>query len=286
MRRRGLARSSWLPILNSFAYYIALPALIISSFLILNWNDGNLLRMIGLQFFSILILVILLIAVMRVLRVQYQTIAGVLLVSTLGNTVYMGFPISYLAFGAGATSLFVGVAAAQLVASILIVLIALEYLLSARPSFLRIATHTIQNPLFISPFIGILFSFLPHSSHLFSFLFETTRLLGTSASPVALFALGIFLSSASLTRSSLTPSFFSTITKLIFAPLILYGLAMLFNFSLSDISLSVLIAAMPTAATSFVIADRYHLTNPFIANTIFLSTILSAITISAILFIF
>ncbi|MEN9342016.1 MAG: hypothetical protein RIQ54_272 [Candidatus Parcubacteria bacterium] len=285
-RARGLAESSWMPTLNSFAYYIALPALIISGFLVLDWSDGTLLRMIGIQAVSAVFLALLIITILRLAHVHSRTIAGVILVATLGNTVYMGFPISYLAFGPAATPLFVGVAAAQLVISILIALIAIEYLISPHPSPLSVITHTTYNPFFISPLIGISLSFLPHSWHAFSFLVETTRLLGASASPVALFSLGIFLSSTTLSRSSYALSLFSTVIKLLCAPLVVYGLATVFHFSLSDISFSVLIAAMPTAVTSFVIADRYHLTDPFIANTIFISTVSSAITLSLILFIF
>ncbi|MDD3679516.1 MAG: AEC family transporter [Candidatus Shapirobacteria bacterium] len=133
-------------------------------------------------------------------------------------------------------------------------------------------------PLFWAIVLGLAFSLLKLS--LSSFLLSGLSMVGVTASPVALFSLGIFLCLCLLKRR-LFPSFILAGLKLIGLPLFM---ALIFailglDFRQPLVAVSLLQAAMPLAVTTFVLAQKYQLDQDLVANTIFISTLLSVIQV-------
>jgi predicted permease len=104
------------------------------------------------------------------------------------------------------------------------------------------------------------------------------RLFGTAAGPCALFALGVSLARYSFPRRFAEIAYLS-LSKLILHPLIVWifmALVFVVDPRLSQVGL--LAAAMPTAATVFVLAEYYNTRVPLASGAILISTVLSLMT--------
>lgn len=108
--------------------------------------------------------------------------------------------------------------------------------------------------------------------------------LGDAATPCALFALG-----ASLTRYSiggnLKESALLVMLKTVVHPLLVWLLATrVFDVAPLWVTTAVTLAALPAGITPYLFAQRYQACEATIASAVFLSTLLSVLTLSALLF--
>lgn len=108
--------------------------------------------------------------------------------------------------------------------------------------------------------------------------------LGSAATPCALFALG-----ASLTRYSLGGNLREPMVlvalKTVIHPLLVWVLAAhVFEVPQLWVMTAVLLAALPAGITPYLFAQRYGVCQQAVASAVFLSTLLSVLTLSVLLF--
>ncbi|MFN4065471.1 AEC family transporter [Azoarcus communis] len=108
--------------------------------------------------------------------------------------------------------------------------------------------------------------------------------LGSAATPCALFALG-----ASLTRYSLAGNLREPMVlvalKTVIHPLLVWVLAAhVFEVPQLWVMTAVLLAALPAGITPYLFAQRYGVCQQAVASSVFLSTLLSVLTLSVLLF--
>lgn len=72
---------------------------------------------------------------------------------------------------------------------------------------------------------------------------------------------------------------FAITAKLVILPLVVFLISVLFGYSKEFTQVSVLISAMPTAITSFVLAQKYSLNEQLTADIILVSTLLSILSL-------
>lgn len=112
------------------------------------------------------------------------------------------------------------------------------------------------------------------------------QMLGAAAGPCALFAMG-----ASLAAYPLAGDVLSTlplvVLKLLVHPLLVWVLAVpVLGLEGIWVPVAVLMASMPTGINVYLVATRYEAGTTVAARTIFLSTVISVLTISAALYLF
>jgi hypothetical protein len=112
------------------------------------------------------------------------------------------------------------------------------------------------------------------------------QMLGAAAAPCALFAMG-----ASLAAYPLAGDVLSTLPlvllKLFVHPLLVWVLAVpVLGLEGVWVPVAVLMATMPTGINVYLVATRYEAGTTVAARTIFLSTVISLLTISAALYVF
>lgn len=277
-----IARPSWISVLNNFIYYISLPAIITQSFWETNWRSFNNLLTVEINSVVVIFYALLLALFLFFTHFSNRTKATIILISLTGNTVYMGFPIAQNAFSADYFPTVVASAAPHLVLGLIFGLIAAEYIKHQSFKLSTILDKLLKNPLILSIVVGIFLHFLyPNYSDTFG-LKKTINMLSSTASPLALFALGEFMFGK-------IKAFFSyealllSVAKLFLLPLFTGLTLMLFNFNPQTIAVSTLMSAMPTAITAFVISERYQLDNHLVVGSITISTILSFFTLSFLL---
>jgi len=151
-------------------------------------------------------------------------------------------------------------------------------------ALLDVVLALVRNPLVVSPALGLLVSYLgwPLPIPMIN-LFD---LLGAAASPSALFAIGLFMSSRPL-AADLSEVGWISVLKLLWQPLLVWWLADTF-FPMEPFWLAsaIILAALPTGALTFVIAQKYEVYVERTSGVILVSTIASVITLSVLLAIY
>ncbi|WP_323736971.1 AEC family transporter [Methanosphaera sp. ISO3-F5] len=106
--------------------------------------------------------------------------------------------------------------------------------------------------------------------------------LGNSAIPLIMLSLGLTISFKDF-KSYLSDVVFVSFSRLLIAPIILYTLLAGTGFSGLMLQVSVLQSAMPTAMNSLVLAITYDLDVELVSAVVFITTIISLLTLPVII---
>jgi malonate transporter len=284
--RSGLLGQGSTAALNAFVYYFALPPLLFLSMArvplgqIFHWSYLG-AYVGGLLLTACLSLIVGLILFRR--HAAELSLQG--MTAVFSNTGYMGVPLFLTAFGeeGALPALILTVFNGAVVVGTVVILI--EFALSRSGNPLRIFRDVglalLKNPLVMSAVIGVLWSaaHLPIPKP----LSNLCEILGAASGPCALFAMGLSLVTTAGGGSSRETGWL-VFLKLVVQPVLTAWLA----FSVFDLDLfwgisAVLLAALPTGALTFVVAQRYGLYVREATQATLVSTVLSVVTVSAVL---
>lgn len=272
--------------LNTFVYWFALPPVMFLSIAtvplssVFNW-----------PFIWTLLAGMAAVAVPSFVLARFlfpNSFAGLTLHSLTGifaNTGYMGIPLFIAAFGTdGALHAVIATTVNNVVLlGLTILLIELRGGTGASPLrvFGNAVLAVVRGPLFLAPLAGVLWSWsglgLPVAATNF------LGLMGAAAGPCALFAIGLFMVGKPIATGA------GEVGWLVFAKIILQPLATwwfaaaVFDLDFELTRGAVLMAALPTGALAFVIAQRYGIFVQRCSAAILVSTVLSIATVSALL---
>lgn len=280
LRRHKLLSDNNIHVLNLLVYYVSLPAIIFISFYNLDWTRAANLKILGFNLVLLIVISFLTLILLSFTNLKPIYKAAIFSASIVGNTVYIGFPLAQKAFDANLYNNFLIAATPQLVFGIIIAVLVYEFYVIKSKNFKTYFFDFIKNPLVISLFLGVIFSLTQIKGGFINTLLSPIQMFAATASPIALLALGGFLRGR-YDHSDFVNSLFVSTIKLVLFPLILFVLAKYFLSFPSEPS--ILAASMPTAATVFVIAEKYNVVPKFIASTLFLTTVISIFSVSIIL---
>jgi malonate transporter and related proteins len=135
-----------------------------------------------------------------------------------------------------------------------------------------------RNPLFLAIAAGLAMSLLGLSTP--KALDEFLRLLGSSAGPVALFAIGVFVYRAEPVRPD-AGSWLLIALKLVVHPLLMWLVtSTILGLPAVTVSVMTVIAALPAAGTAFLLVERNGGNVDRVASAILMSTAFSFLTIT------
>lgn len=272
--------------LNSFVYYFALPALlfifvarapverIIYVPFLAAWGGGLAITFILMLFVS---------------RVFYADSLGVMTLRAMNalfaNTGYMGIPLVMTAYGEAAALPAIMATVTMSVVFIPLMIMLLEIDRHGKTDSAAIVRGVgmalIKNPIVIPVALGVMVTLTDFPLPLP--LANLADLLGNAAGPCALFAMGMFSAGQSL-RSGIAETSVMTVTKLIVHPLVTWVLVTrVFEMDHLWAVVTVIVAGLPTGATCFVLAQRYGVFVARTSSVTFASTLLSVVTVSALL---
>ncbi|MEM3399410.1 MAG: AEC family transporter [Candidatus Micrarchaeia archaeon] len=196
----------------------------------------------------------------------------VLMTSMLINTGNMGLSFCLFAFGNEGLSL----GAYYMVVNTIIMYTAGVYIASGSRmlEFLKL-------PLVYFVAAGIALSAL--SIKLPAPIFGVVELLGKSALPVQLIMLGVQLSRIKPDARKIKLPCLNAFVRLIIGPVVAFVLCSFAGISGIYMGVLVLQSAMPSAVTNFLLAAKYRRREELVASIVFVSTLLSLLTIPAVL---
>ena len=279
--------------LNKFCYWFALPPV-----LFLGPARVPLEQVFNLPFIATFMggvaitwLIALAVGVIA-FRDRPAVIALALLSGTFSNAGYMGIPLFLAAFGPQGVLPAVIATVSYTLLLVATTVIIVEADLAghggAARAFVNVLKGLVKSPLIVAPLLGLAFnaSGLAMPKPVANF----GELLGASAGPAALFAIGLFLSTRSLGTlvggKKLAEVAWLVYVKLIVQPLATWWLAGQFGLDAYWRGAAVILASLPTAALCFVLAQQYKQFVERASATILISTVLSPIVISTIMILF
>ena len=277
LRRIGVMEAEHAGIINRYAFYLAVPALIVSvvattPFLQIEWRAVAVYSslQVGLALAGF--------AVLRLLfRIEMREAVLLGMATSFVNHVFFVLPIA---------ERLVGPDAAMPMAGIVMVdagfIFPMSVLLVARLSGGRTGQGRLAGLLFRNPFvyaspIGVAIGLMGDAAPAGLMTFMTFA--GGSAAPVLLFTLGITLAGSSLLR---TGGAVWTVVglKLLAHPVLVGSGLALVGASAFTGDITLLVAAGPCGAMPFVIATQYGVATERLAKVVLISTLLSILSLA------
>jgi predicted permease len=256
-----------------FVFYIATSALLIQAVVSIDTHSfGRFPRFVFANTVAIIAIYLAMYGVLRLLRTKYRIGASILYASNVSNNIYIGLPFIWALYGNEGLRY----AAVYLALPMTLGDLAQFYILSRwRHSSLsarRFVLDFIQNPIVISIVIGAIIVLL--GIKLPSPIGEGIDFLGRSATGLAIFAMGLFLSLSSWKHFHVKLALLTTVLKLFVVPFAAL-LICKYAFHLSHVALaaSVIMLAMPSAIFCMVVATEYDFDEHATADAIILSSV-------------
>lgn len=223
------------------------------------------------------------IAVAFLRRLDTQTASIEAQCAAIGNTGFLGVPMLGLLLGQEAVGPIILVLAIDLIvfSSLLVILVT-----GSRQGkmditiFRTVGIGLLKNPMIVSIVLGLMVSSsgLPLPTPITEFV----TILGSAATPGALFAIGASLASKSAER--LIIAGWLSFCKLILHPLFV-GLGAFLFFPVDDFKAAVVVsaAALPVAGNVFILAQHYGIAPQRVSASILISTAISIVTVSVVI---
>jgi predicted permease len=281
--RFGLLGDASSEALNRFVYYVALPALFfvsLSSVGVGEALDWSFVAAFGGALFATFVLAIAIALFAFRARPAVLCLHG--LSAIFSNTGYMGIPLLITAFGEPAKlpAIIATMITGAIVMPIGVVIVEIDIGRGGSPARIlgKVSHAVIRNPLVLSAAGGLLVSFLglPMPRAIATFC----QIMGSAAGPCALFAIGLFMVGRSL-RADLGEVAWLVLLKLLVQPTIAWWLAFeMFSMPYVWAASAVILAALPTGALVFVLAQQYDVYVQRASAAILISTVVSVVTLS------
>lgn len=285
-RRIGLLPQESAAALNQYVFYIAVPPLMFLSTARVDIDTVLHWQFIGAFLGGSLLAVVCGFLGWRWLRMQSPLDWTVVALNAVwANTVYMGVPIFYFMFGGeGALPVVIATLSTNLV--FIFALAVMSELQNSAGNVLQklrglLSQALLKNPVMMAPLLGMVVSISGVSLPLA--LLTPLEMLAPSAAPVALFALGMSLYGLPVKGAGPALGWLSFI-KLIVHPLAVYLMAVwVFQLDAYWAASAVLLAALPTGAMVFVLAQQYRTRVTLSSATIMVTTLGSIVTLAVLL---
>lgn len=258
---------------SNFLTNITLPCLLISSF---NYTySQDMISKARIMFVYSIIIHIILIFVSRVLTFKYpENSKKVLRFATIfSNCGFMGYPVLESLFGK--IGIFYG---AIFNIPFNIFMFSIGIMIYTGKKDLKTLKEVLVNPAIIATILGlIIFSFsikLPYP------LFTAMSIVGSMTTPLSMIIVGAMLSEIRLKDIfSGTLVYYASFLRLIAVPFLTLGILKLLNADKLLMQIAVIIEAMPAAVLASVLAEKYGADTALASRSVFISTIISMITI-------
>lgn len=258
---------------SNFLTNITLPCLLISSF---NYSySEDMIAKARIMFVYSIIIHIILIFASRVLTFKYpENSKKVLRFATIfSNCGFMGYPVLESLFGK--IGIFYG---AIFNIPFNIFMFSVGVMIYTGKKDLKTLKEVLVNPGIIATTLGlIIFSFsikLPYP------LFTAMSIVGSMTTPLSMIIVGAMLSEIRLKDIfSGTLVYYASFLRLIAVPFLTLGILKLLNADKLLMQIAVIIEAMPAAVLASVLAEKYGADTALASRSVFISTIISMITI-------
>ncbi|SHE79289.1 AEC family transporter [Caloramator proteoclasticus] len=276
-RKRGFINLQVNKSLSELLLNVTLPFMIIASF---NFKFSKDMLNLGIKLFlisTVIHTVLLLLGSIIYKRFNEDEYKVLWFITVFSNCGFMGYPVVESIYGK------IGLFYAALfnIPFNILMWTAGVFIFSGRGDKQNLR-KAILNPGILSVFIGlIIFLF---SVELPTPIIKTLEMVGSMTTPLSMIIIGSTLADAKIKSIFEGYSvYFGSFIRLISIPLIVYFILNLFGLKDFYLNIPVIITAMPAAANTVIMAEKYGGNAEYASKVVFLTTILSVVTIPAVL---
>ncbi|TLE17018.1 AEC family transporter [Helicobacter apodemus] len=258
-----------------FVITFALPCLIFDKIYHLNF-ETSLLLLIGMGLIACFIAGVFAVTLGYILKFSKSTLVSIFLLTSFGNTLFVGVPVIAGIYG----ERFIGeIIFYDSLATALPMLLLSPFIL-ALGTYQKINLwENIKKIIRFPPFIALALGFLLRLFPIPDFIFSPIEIFGNTATPIALFAIGL-----SLSFNAIITSYKSAILvifcKTLLAPFIFILLVMIIDLEFNTIAkVTILESAMPTMTLAGAIIMKAKLDSNLAISSIAFGILFSLLTI-------
>lgn len=151
-----------------------------------------------------------------------------------------------------------------------------------RVNFGKTFINILKNPIIIGIFAGVLFSVL--GIRMPNILTKTVNMIGDMTTPLALICIGATFEGRKAIKK-LVPTCIATALKLVILPALFLPVAILLGFRNQEMMAIVIMLGSPTTISSYIMAKNMNNDAVLSSSIIVLTTLLSSLTLTGIIFI-
>lgn len=287
LRRSGFLDGTFFAGLNRFAYWVALPALLVHAIGRTEFRAGPFLEITWLLAIGTGAAAIAGYVVALAMGLRGPRLGVFVQAAYRGNLAFVGLPVIIFAFagdpeaGAGDVVAYAILALAPMV--VVFNVVAVVVLVAHGPARLTgrlLARQVLTNPLIVATAIGLALSFAPFA--LPPFFAKALELLADAALAAALLALGAALSFEAL-RGRWAASITAAAVKGAVPVAAGWGGALLLGTGTEETTMALIFLATPTAVASYTLADQLEGDGDLAAACVVASTVLSLVPLAVVL---
>ncbi len=249
-----------------YVIYFSLPALVIQKIREVGVS-GDSAGVVLIAWSIILISILISLFIGKFLKLEDKSMRAFVLVSSFGNTAFMGYPFTFAFFGD--EGLRYAVLYDQLGSFLLVISLGF---------FVATGRFSIKEVLIFPPLLALIFGFLIKEVELHPVIHTFLDVSGKSLIPVVLFAIGLKFSPSHI-FDSIKGASLALFIKMFLAPLIVFVFLKAFSFSSLNYKVAFLETAMPPMVMAGVLAIKYGLDEKLAVSAITLGIILSFFTV-------
>ncbi len=270
LKLRGIFKEEDSKAFIDYVIYFALPLTVFKSVRELGYGR-DVSEVVIFAWGTILLSAVLSLGVGKLLKLKGGRLRAFILVSTFGNTAFMGYPFTYALFGE--EGLRYAIIYDQLGSFLAVITLGL---------FVSVGRFSLREVLLFPPFWGILGGFLLSGIYLPDYVERFIDVSSRSLIPVILFSLGLKLNFRDM-KSSVGLSFAVLGLKMIAVPLVLLSLLKLMGAQALHYKVILLESSMPPMVMAAVLAMRYSLDEKLAISSVMLGIFLSFLSVPAII---
>ena len=276
--RSKVASHQWIDILNKYALWIGLPALVVNGMLKLEGIDRAVVEVMVYNSLFIVSCILLAYPVKTIFAFSNQRRQALFFVFAYGNVAYLGIPVLQNLIGEDILPIASVLAALYVFWLLTLALVLVEVHGNAQFNAGQLFMRLIKSPLLISVVAGIVL--VAFKIRLPLVAEKTISLFAGSVTAVVLFSLGIFIG---YQKRATLKEWGESALFAVFIMLVLPAAYWLFlqksGLPGDYMHASILDATMPLGLTSYALAHQYNLDTPFVARLVVVSTLLAIFNI-------
>jgi predicted permease len=274
LRATGVLKREHAHPINAIIIYVGLPAFIFKAVHSAELRP-DLLGVVAVAWGVFAAMLLLGWLVARLLKLPAETAGGFVLATALGNTGYIGYPVTQALLGADALpeAIFYDVFGTVFALALVGLLVAQRY-----GSNDEARINPVRELFTFPAVIALLAALALKAVPIPNLVMDGIGLLANMVAPLIMISVGLSLRASTIGRHA--PALTAiAVLRLLVAPLIGLALAAMLVGSTAALRTTVLEAGMPTMMLTLVVGERFDLDTDFIASAIFVTTAVSAATL-------
>jgi len=276
--RTKAASIAWVDILNKYALWIGLPALVIASLMHLDLKGQSYSGLILINSGYFIFCMLLAFPLAWIFKLSSRVKRSLILVLSYGNVAYLGIPVLSATYGENILPVASVVVAVYIFWLFTLGIVLIEITGEERLNGKKILLNLFQNPLLLSVFVGLII--VVFNIKLPEIAEKTIHLFSGSVTAVVLFSLGIFLGLHKIGNpGDWLAAFIWSVTIMLLVPLVFFMVVKNTGIDPIQMKASVLDSAMPLGLTAYALSLEYRLEVPLVSRIVVVSTLLAVITI-------